>query len=154
MKKGFTLIELMVVISIIAILSSVGLATYTSYGKKAKDSRRMVDLEVIRQALELYRSDNGVYPPVPTVSGFCTQISNTAYTQVKNALESGYLDKVPQDPQYADTYQDYFYISPINGQKYALYAELEQSDSADDGITGCDRIDGLPNEYDYRVTNP
>ena len=150
MKKGFTLIELMVVISIIAILSGIGFATYSGLNKKTRDSRRKVDLEVIRQALELYRSDVGIYPGS---NGWCTQVSNTTYPEVKNALQAGYVERVPQDPRYADTYQDYFYMNISSGQKYALYAELEGSDATDD-ITGCARIGGTNNEYDYKVTNP
>lgn len=150
MKNGFTIIEMLVVISIIALLSGIGLANYASQTKKTRDARRMVDLEVIRQALELYRSDVGVYPGS---SGWCSQISNPAKTEIKSALETGYIEKVPQDPKYADTYQDYFYMNISSGQKYALYAELEGSDATDD-ITGCARIGGTNNEYDYKVANP
>ncbi len=61
--KGFTLIELLVVIAIIGILSSVVLASLNSARAKARDARRLSDLHQIRNALELYASDNnGAYP--------------------------------------------------------------------------------------------
>ena len=61
--KGFTLIELLVVIAIIGILSSVVLASLNSARAKARDARRLSDLHQIRNALELYASDNsGSYP--------------------------------------------------------------------------------------------
>lgn len=61
--KGFTLIELLVVIAIISILSSVVFASLNSARAKARDARRLSDLHQIRNALELYASDNnGAYP--------------------------------------------------------------------------------------------
>ena len=61
-KKGFTLIELLVVATIITILSAIGLVSFVNAGKGARDAKRKSDLETVRQALVLYRSDDGVYP--------------------------------------------------------------------------------------------
>lgn len=61
-SRGFTLIELLVVISIIGLLSSIVLASLNSARIKARDTRRMADLEQIRTALELYYDSNGYYP--------------------------------------------------------------------------------------------
>jgi len=62
-NKGFTLIELIVVVTIIAVLTVVGVVSYSGTNKKARDSRRMADLEKIRIALELYRQGTGsTYP--------------------------------------------------------------------------------------------
>lgn len=61
-NKGFTLIELLVVIAIIGILSSVILSNLSSARMKARDARRIADLNQIRTALELFYSANGYYP--------------------------------------------------------------------------------------------
>ena len=61
-KRGFTLIELIVVIGIISLLSSIVLASLGNARAKARDARRLVDMHSIRTALELYRSKYGVYP--------------------------------------------------------------------------------------------
>ena len=61
-KKGFTLIELLVVATIITILSAIGLVSFVNAGKGARDAKRKADLETVRQALVLYRSDLGSYP--------------------------------------------------------------------------------------------
>jgi prepilin-type N-terminal cleavage/methylation domain-containing protein len=61
-KKGFTLIELLVVIAIIALLSSVVLAALSTARMKARDARRIADLEQIKIALELYYDAKGYYP--------------------------------------------------------------------------------------------
>ncbi len=61
-RSGFTLIELLAVVTIMSILFAIGLVTYTNAARNARNSRRRTDVTNIRQALVLYRSDNGVYP--------------------------------------------------------------------------------------------
>ena len=65
-KKGFTLIELLVVISIIALLASVVLTSVNSARVKARDARRLADLDQVRLALDFYLDANSRYPGVPT----------------------------------------------------------------------------------------
>ena len=57
-RRGFTLIELLVSISIISVLTAIGLANYAVSQKRARDARRQADLESVRSALEIYRADN------------------------------------------------------------------------------------------------
>ncbi len=60
-KKGFTLIELMVVIALVAVLTSIGFAAFNGIQSKTRDSKRKQDLKQLSIALELYRqthSDN------------------------------------------------------------------------------------------------
>jgi len=66
--RGFTLLEVLVVIAIIGILISMGTAAYTSAQKKSRDSRRSADLKAIQNAFEQYYADNGRYP----TSASCT----------------------------------------------------------------------------------
>ena len=61
-QKGFTLIELMVVVGIIVLLSTMMVVNYQKASKRARDSRRASDLEQIRSALEIYYADNDTYP--------------------------------------------------------------------------------------------
>lgn len=148
-KRGFTLIELLVVISIIGMLSSVVLASISTARAKARDATRMHNMKQISLAIELYYSKYGNYPEGP---GWCTQISNT--TNGWGADFQGqiaeWMPKVPLDPVYANTYQDYIYWN-VNDQSYYLYAELENSDRDGDGIGSCARIGSTNNEYDYRM---
>ena len=60
-SAGFTMIEIMVVVAIIAVLTTIGIISYSSTQKKARDGKRKADLEQVRSALVLYRTDNGVY---------------------------------------------------------------------------------------------
>lgn len=103
-KNGFTLVELLVVISIMAILSSVAVASYSGITAKARDSQRIKDLQAIKQGLELYRSDIHNYPtganfPLFTKPASLVGIGIT-YLQVpqdKNSTNNYVYQTVPSD---------------------------------------------------------
>ena len=122
-QKGFTLIELLVVIAIIGILASFAIASFTSAQAKGRDSRRKGDLDAIRKALELNRTDT---------TGAKYYPGNT------NDLVSGtvkYIKAVPTDPR--TTSQAYRYsvapttapgcIAASNCTDYRLRATLENA---------------------------
>jgi len=62
-RRGFTLIELMIVIVILGILMGTILPRLTGAQSRARDTARIADLNNISQALEVYFNDNGSYPP-------------------------------------------------------------------------------------------
>lgn len=66
---GFTLLELLIVISIIGILVAIGVAAYSSAQLKARNSRRMQDIRSIQSAAEQYYADNNSEYPVDTDFG-------------------------------------------------------------------------------------
>lgn len=110
-KRGFTLVELLIVIAIIAVLSIFGGANYIQSLKKGRDSRRKADLEQIRAALEMYRTDQGEYPIATDYS--------TAQDELMPATGTKYLNKEMADPNQGE----YDYDS--DGQEYTLCATLE-----------------------------
>ena len=71
-NAGFTLVELLVVISIISLLSSVVFASVNSARSKARDARRKSDLHAIQLALEFYFDKYGTYQVSGTGSGGCS----------------------------------------------------------------------------------
>lgn len=68
LRRGFTLMELLIVIAIIGILISLGTVSYTSAQRKSRDSRRMQDLKAVQNGFEQYYADNGGTYPVSVSS--------------------------------------------------------------------------------------
>jgi len=88
-KKGFTLIEILVVIAIIGVLSAVGLASYRSANEKARNSRRQADVQQLRSALEMYKTDKDTYPA--TLDLLTTKyLSGQSITDPKTKLPYSY----------------------------------------------------------------
>lgn len=105
-QKGFTIVELLIVVVVIAILAAISLVAYTNIQQRARDSQRKADLKTISTAVNLYYADNGNYP---MSNGWCTQISNTSagYDAAFKSELSTYLAQMPYDPTYQGTAQDY-----------------------------------------------
>ncbi|KUK79567.1 MAG: Prepilin-type N-terminal cleavage/methylation domain-containing protein [Microgenomates bacterium 39_7] len=61
-KSGFTMIELLVVATIIILLTTIGLVSYRQASISSRNGKRKADLETVRQALVMYRSEQGSYP--------------------------------------------------------------------------------------------
>lgn len=137
---GFTLIELLVVISIIGILIAISLAGFSRSRKSARDGKRKADLEQIRSALEIYRTDCKTYPADITFGG-SLEGAGTSCSGV-------YMAKVPQDPL-TGTY-DYRYLFG-SANSYALCAYLETVTAT---VTGCGGQCGTVVDCNYKVINP
>ena len=68
-KAGFTIIELMIVITIIGILSAISVVALNGVRKNSRDSKRILDLERMQIALEFYFMDNSDYPNIHIENG-------------------------------------------------------------------------------------
>lgn len=124
-SNGFTLIELVVSIGILAILAVFALAALNPLEQfqKARDGQRKSDLAQLQRVLEQYYQDHGQYPK----SSGAYAITDFNGDSVAWGGSSGwppYMNLVPQDP---DMYRTYAYYAPgANPQKYQLYASLER----------------------------
>ncbi len=156
-KKGFTMIELMISITILAIISSIGFVTYSNAQATARDGKRKQDLRAISSALELFYQANKRYPCTGSyvVNGLAGwQFSNTSewlsdkYTALQNCTTtpgtkfgSTYINILPVDPVNNNTYSyQYFSYGGIWGQGtstcqphqyYLLMAPLENQNDKD-----------------------
>jgi type II secretion system protein G len=125
-SSGFTLIELLVVISIIGMLSSVVLSSLNTARGKARDAERLADMRQIRNALELYRSDFGVYPtPAVGWRGTCSDFGSHTTSGAAGyipTLAPTYIPVLPTDPRPVGTNGCYLYTS--NGIDYSFLVYL------------------------------
>jgi general secretion pathway protein G len=111
-RRGFTLIELVVILSILAILSGVLVPRVGSHLRSSRDARRLADIQAIREAVEQYHLDRGAFPPANTNSAFGGwDVSNDGdFIQV--LCDYGYLEETPRDPINDETYQYRYYVYP------------------------------------------
>lgn len=131
-KPGFTLFELLVTISIIAVLTAVAVVSFGGVTKKARDSRRMADLEKMRIALEAAR-----------------QVGNTYPESLTDLVDGGFLQQVPVDPKAGG---DYTYTR-LSGYTYQICSDVEDLGSTSVDVSGCP---SLPTGFVgyYKVVNP
>ncbi len=135
-ERGFTLIELLVVIAIIGLLSSVVLASLNNARAKARDARRMSDIQEINKAIQLYILDHGSAPEVVAGSGpgwmAPATDENEGWLELESEL-SPYLKNLPTDPSGPSEHND--------GYQYEYFSPNVLAGGFCTGTTECDRLD-------------
>jgi general secretion pathway protein G len=118
-NRGFTLIEIMVVIVILALLAALVAPKLMGRADDAKITDTRVQIKNIETALKLYKLDNGNYPS--TEQGLGALVAKPTVGVIpKSYKEGGYLEskKIPKDPWS----NDYLYISPGEHGDYDLFS--------------------------------
>lgn len=153
-QSGFTLVELMTVVAIIGILTTVITVNVSSARKEARDARRQADLRTIQTALEFYANRHTGQFPLAT-SG----LESDSGTNWLPSLES--LSAVPTDPLNVAPYL-YHYRSDVSGNAYFLEATLELGTASDAtlatppgeaGFTSGSYYDETSQRLRYRVSS-
>ena len=124
MKKGFTLIEMAVVLLVIGILAGIVLRNIGGQSSMARDTRRLGDLRNVSNYLSTYLAKFGYFP------------NSANWTALETALRNaGIVDRLPRDPS-GKTY-DYYYCSDTGSvasqndiNHFILRAQLEQTQTS------------------------
>ncbi|HLT90732.1 MAG TPA: type II secretion system major pseudopilin GspG [Woeseiaceae bacterium] len=114
-SRGFTLIEIMVVVIILGILAAIVAPNVIGRIDDAQITRVKGDIRGLENALKLYRLDNFSYPT--TEQGLEALVRKPADPNVRNWKPGGYIDRLPTDPWG----NPYLYLSPGNHGEFDLY---------------------------------
>lgn len=142
-RKGFTLIEVLVAATIIGLLSTIGVTGFQAITRSGRDAVRKSDLEQIRSALEIYKSEINSYPAGSGCSASSSLVPN-------------YINNYPVDPK--DPTNKYCYTR-LSTLTYILCAHLENGGTGD---YDCDNNPVVPpalnndctTNCNYKVANP
>ncbi len=125
--KGFTLIELMIVVVILGLLATIVMPKVLSRPEQARRVKAKADIRNIQSALAYFKTDTGRFPT--TSQGLEALVTNPGVQGYNN---DGYLERVPMDPWG----RKYIYISPgVNTKDYDLESlgkDSEQGGTGDD----------------------
>jgi len=111
-KRGFTLVEILVIVVIIGVLASLSFITLNSVRGKARDAKRISDIRQIQSILEMYRNNNDTYPSILTPGASLVGPNGQTYiSRIPNALS------VPDGDCVSD---DYIYTSSDPANTYTI----------------------------------
>jgi len=170
-KSGFTIVELLIVIVVIAILAAISVVAYNGVQQRGRDSQRSSDITALAKAIELYYIDNGQFPlssgSTSMTANWSTTADPTSWSNLTNQL-TPYMNKVVTDPTNSQSvdiryggssaygYAYYSTGSNCGGgvrQTYILIYKLESSGQHDNLIGTCSTsaLGPYANVSNYRV---
>ena len=134
-SRGFTLIEVLVVIAIISVLAGAIAINSADSNKQARDEKRQADLRALQSALEMYKNKHGRYPEQcasggssggwsgqPGTDFACSDGTNSYILGFTGRMFAEFMPKLPLDPKLNGTNSGYVYRTNTTGTVYKLMA--------------------------------
>lgn len=138
-QRGFTLLEVMVVIVILGILASMVVPNLMGNKDKADQQKAVSDIVALENALDMYKLDNSIYPT--TEQGLDALVQKPSSSpEPRNFREGGYVKRLPQDPWR----NDYLLLSPGENGKIDIFS------AGPDGQPGSEDDIGSWNLQDFQ----
>jgi len=134
-RDGFTLIEILIVVAIIAILASVVLVGLGPTQQAGRDARRLSDLHEVQTGLELFYNKCGYYPG-SAPSGACNNGATSGYSTGASPMNAALVDAglnittVPEDPSNAGTHVYGYATNGASASQYVLTTVLENTNNS------------------------
>ncbi len=113
-QKGFTLVELLVVVVVLAVLAAVVLPKFVNSGQRSKESALKSDLNLLRNAVQLFKTDTGAFPK--TLSDL------SATSAPAKGLDSGGADATITASDWHGPYIDTLPKDPVSGSDFTYTA--------------------------------
>lgn len=145
-QRGFTIVELLIVIVVIGILAAITIVAYNGVQARARDNTRMSDLSTIRKALEMYKSENGQYPEENAASW---EYSTTDPQNFLSALKP-YISKVPVDPVNDASNYYYYYLYDAGSAAWGVTCPAARGKFYVLGVLGLDSGNGATTSPGWR----
>lgn len=133
-QKGFTIVELLIVIVVISILAAITIVTYNGISSRARDSARLDTMSQLKKSIEAYYAINGNYP-MCSGNTICISTTYAGWGDISLLIANGPL----KDPKNTNGQYGYYYArgfkktgattfsNPNTDQEYIIATRLENS---------------------------
>ena len=125
-QKGFTIVELLIVIVVIGILAAISIVAYNNVTQKARDDQRVSDVRNVINAVASYQAENGTWPAIADIQGYNTvKLSGTASSRLTATAPAGTSETTRNhyqyvqcgtSPNFTGVQVDYWKEAPASGE--------------------------------------
>jgi len=126
-SRGFTIVELLIVIVVIGILAAITIVAFNGVQTKARDAERATEVRALQTAFEMYKTENGFYP----IHAGGSDNQGYQMTQLEAVLVPKYLASMPQEPGSTAYYQ---YVRDTAGVGYGIRVQYESKPDCHAGV--------------------